>query len=251
MEITFNGKTGIVTGAASGIGKAIAADYASAGGTVIVADLKQDAADKAAAEIVAAGGKAFGFAGNVANADDAQRAVEFAVAQTGALHHFVNNAGIGGASAPVGAYPVDSWRSVIDVNLIGVFLGMRFAIPAIKAAGGGAIVNIASVMGAVGIANSSAYVAAKHGVVGLTKSAALEHAVDNIRVNSVGPGFIQTPLLDANSDDATRTFLGSQHALNRLGQPEEVAALTLFLLSDHASFITGSYHLVDGGYTAK
>jgi len=251
MKIGFEGKTAIVTGAASGIGKAIAEEFAKAGGTVIVGDLKQDAADATAAEIVAAGGKAFGFAGNVASETDAEAMVKFAEKKTGSLSYLVNNAGIGGASAKLGDYPIDSFKSVIDVNLTGVFLGMRFAIPAMKRAGGGSIVNIASMLGYVGIANSSAYVAAKHGVVGLTKSAALEHAEDKIRVNSIGPGFIRTPLLDANLDDETKMFLANKHAIKRLGEPEEVANLTLFLLSDQASFVTGSYHLVDGGYTAQ
>ena len=251
MKIEFTGKTGIVTGAASGIGKAIAEGYAAAGGTVILSDLKQEAAQKVADAITAAGGRAFACAADVASEQDVEALVRFAEDQAGSLSHMVNNAGIGGAQAPTGDYPVEAWKKVIDVNLIGVFLGMRFAIPAMKRAGGGAIVNVSSILGSVGFAQSSAYVAAKHGVNGLTKAAALEHAGDGIRVNAVGPGFISTPMLDENLDKQTLDYLATQHALGRLGTAEEVASLVLYLLSDMASFITGSYHLVDGGYTAR
>lgn len=251
MDLRFNGKTVIVTGGGSGIGAATAEELASSGATVIVADLNLEHAEQVAKGVTDKGGNAHAFAVDVAKADQVKAMVDFAVAKTGALYGIVNNAGIGGPIAPTGSYDIDSWQKVIDINLSGVFYGMRFAIPEIEKAGGGAVVNVASILGSVGFANSTAYVSAKHAVLGATKNAALEHAAGGVRVNSVGPGFIHTPLVANALDDATLKFLEGKHALNRLGRSEEVAALIVFLLSDRASFITGSYHLVDGGYTAQ
>lgn len=163
----------------------------------------------------------------------------------------MNNAGIGGPSAPTAEYPLDGWHRVIDTNLNSVFYGMRYEIPAIIASGGGAIVNMASILGTVAFANAPAYVAAKHGVVGLTKTAAVEYAKLGIRINSIGPGFIDTPLIAKNLDESALSYVRGLHPMGRLGTSEEVAALTAFLLSDEAYFITGSYHLVDGGYVAQ
>lgn len=251
MDLRFDGKTIIVTGGGSGIGAATAEELGASGATVIVADINLAHADGIARAITTNGGKAHAYAADVAKADQVQAMVTFAVEMTGALHGIVNNAGIGGPAAPTGSYDIDSWQKVIDINLSGVFYGMRFAIPEIEKAGGGAIVNVASILGSVGFANSTAYVSAKHGVLGATKNAALEHAATGVRVNAVGPGFINTPLVADALDAATLKFLEGKHAMNRLGRSEEVAALIVFLLSDRASFITGSYHLVDGGYTAQ
>ena len=250
MQITFNDKTALVTGAGSGIGAAIAMALAKSGARVAVQDIALDKAQAVAATIIATGGAALALAGDVSDAAVVEGLVAQTVAWGGGLNLLVNNAGIGGPSAPTGEYPLDGWDKVIGVNLNGVFYGLRFGIPALLASGGGAIVNIASILGSVGFANAPAYVAAKHAVVGLTKNAAMEYATQGIRVNAIGPAFIDTPLL-AGFDEAARNWLISLHPAGRMGTSEEVAALTLFLLSDQASFITGSYHLVDGGYTAK
>ena len=250
MQISFNGHTGLVTGAGSGIGEAIALELAASGAKVMVQDIDLAKAEAVAAAITAAGGVAKATGGDVSDPSQVQAMVAAAVAFGGKLTLLVNNAGIGGPSAPIGEYPLDGWRKVMGINLDAVFYGMHFAIPEMLKAGGGAIVNMASILGKVGFAGSAAYVAAKHAVVGLTHNAALEYSAKGIRVNAVGPAFIDTPLLAALPPGA-KDGLVALHPVGRLGRAEEVAALTLFLLSDQASFISGSYHLVDGGYTSQ
>jgi NAD(P)-dependent dehydrogenase (short-subunit alcohol dehydrogenase family) len=243
-------RSAIVTGAGSGIGRAVAHLLGANGAAVLVTDLKDDVAGAVVEEIRAAGGTAEAFVGDAADPEMADAAVAAAEAMA-PLRIAVNNAGIGGPALPVGDYPTDAWRSVVDVNLSGVFYGMRAQIPAIAAHGGGAVVNMASVLGSVGIAGSSAYVTTKHGLIGLTKNAALEYGATGVRVTAVGPGFIRTPLLEAKLDLDTQAALAEKHATGRLGSSEEVAHLVAFLASDAATFITGSYHLVDGGYAAS
>lgn len=247
----FDNKVAVVTGGASGIGAAVVKELAAGGARVVVADRDPSASDRIVAEVRAAGGTASPFTIDVSSAEQNAAMVAFAETTYGGLHLAVNNAGIGGPSAPTGEYPIDGWKSVIDINLNGVFFGMRYEIPAILKAGGGAIVNMASILGSVGFANAAAYTAAKHGVLGLTKTAAMEYATKGLRINAVGPGFIDTPLLSANLDTATLGAIAGMHPIQRLGTAEEVSALTCFLLSGRASFITGSYHLVDGGYVAQ
>ena len=250
-EQDFAGRTAIVTGAASGIGAAIAAELAARGAVVIASDLDGAGLDAVVDAIRGAGGTAHARIADVAEPAAHEALVKFACDKGGALHLAVNNAGIGGPQLPCGEYPLEGWRQVMSVNLDGVFYGMRHQIPAMKAAGGGSIVNVSSILGSVGFQGASAYVAAKHGVNGLTKAAAMEHAPDGIRINAVGPAFIDTPLLSKNLSQEVMDGLAALHPVGRLGTSEEVSGLVCFLLSARAGFITGSYHLVDGGYTAQ
>ena len=250
MTHEFDDKTALITGAGSGIGAEVARRLGAGGARVVVADLDKDAAEKIASEIEQKGGAAIAVQQDVADPEAVRRSVDTAIERFGGLDLAVNNAGISGAIAPTAEYSLVDWDKVIAVNLSGVFYGLKYQIPALLRSGGGSIVNIASILGSVGSANSPAYVAAKHGVVGLTKTAALEHAAQGIRVNAIGPGYIDTPLLNA-LDREVYDGLVNLHPIGRLGKPEDVAELALFLLSDRASFVTGSYHLVDGGYTAQ
>lgn len=248
----LNDKVAIITGAGSGIGRAIAILYAREGASVIVSDISekggQETIDLIKNENPA--GKAGFFKADTSSAADNENLVKEAVSKFGGLHITVNNAGIAGPISPTGEYPIDGWEKVIAINLSGVFYGMRYQIPAMLKSGGGSIVNMASILGMTGTRNSPAYVAAKHGVVGLTKTAALEYANQNIRINSIGPGYIKTPLLSI-LDDATMKGLVGLHPIGRLGESEEVAELALWLNSDKSSFVTGSYYNVDGGYLAQ
>ena len=246
----FAQKVALVTGGGSGIGAAIARELAAEGASVVVTDIDQDAAERVVQQITDAGGTAAGFVQNTAKWQDSQAAVAFAQDTFGGLHLAVNNAGIGAPPQNIGDYDVEAWDRVRAVDLDGVFYGLKFELPAIVASGGGAIVNMASVLGSVGIAENAAYVASKHALVGLTKVAALEYTAKGVRTNAVGPGFIDTPLVRSSLSPEALTHLENEHATGRLGTDSEVAALTLFLLSDAASFISGSYHLVDGGYSA-
>jgi NAD(P)-dependent dehydrogenase (short-subunit alcohol dehydrogenase family) len=250
MTHEFEGKTALVTGAGSGIGAEIARRLGAQGARVVVGDIDEAAATAVALEIGKAGGTAAPVRQDVGDADSVRRSVEFAVERFGGLNLAVNNAGIAGGQAPVADYSLDDWGKVIAINLSGVFYGLKYQLPALQRAGGGAIVNVASILGSVAAPNAAGYVAAKHGVVGLTKAAALEYARHGIRVNAIGPGYIDTPLLNA-LDKEVYDGLGGLHPIGRLGRADEVAELALFLLSEPASFVTGSYHLVDGGYTAQ
>jgi NAD(P)-dependent dehydrogenase (short-subunit alcohol dehydrogenase family) len=250
MNILQN-KVAIVTGGGSGIGKAIALLYASEGAKVTVSDVDEAGGKATVAEIKANNGDAIFIKADTSKPAESESVVAETVKQFGGLHIAVNNAGIGGPLAPVGEYPIDGWDKVISINLSGVFYGLRYQIPAMLTSGGGSIVNIASILGKVGTKFSPAYVAAKHGVVGLTEAAALGYADQKIRINSIGPGYIVTPLLTKTLDAATMQSLAGLHPMGRLGTAEEVAELALWLNSDRASFVTGSYYNIDGGYLAQ
>jgi NAD(P)-dependent dehydrogenase (short-subunit alcohol dehydrogenase family) len=243
-------KVAIVTGGGSGIGAACSVMLGDRGVRVVVADKNSDAAERVVAAIRADGGEAIAVTVDVSDPASCETMVAQSVHAFGGLQIAVNNAGIGGPPAPTGEYPLDGWRSVMSVNLDGVFSCMRYEIPAMLASGRGSIVNMSSILGSVGFPTASAYVAAKHGVVGLTRTAAIEYAAQGIRVNAVGPGFIDTPLLRDASEEVL-AGIAEAHPNQRLGKPAEVAELVCFLASDAASLVTGSYYTIDGGYTAR
>ncbi|MHB1017804.1 MAG: SDR family NAD(P)-dependent oxidoreductase [Coriobacteriia bacterium] len=250
----FEGKVALITGGGSGIGREASLGFARGGAKVVVADVDEVGGNETVEMVAAAGSEATFIRTDVSKPEEVEAAVAAAVDRFGGLHIVVNNAGIGGEANLTGDYSLEGWHKVIDINLNGVFYGMRYGIPAILASGGGSIVNVSSILGLVGWATAPAYVTAKHGVSGLTKAAATEYAQQGIRVNSVHPGFIETPLLTkAGITPGTDgyAFIAGKHAMNRLGTADEVARLIVWLASEEASFVTGSNVAVDGGYTCQ
>lgn len=240
-------KVALVTGGASGIGKAIVERFVKEGAKVVFTDLNESLGKEVENQV---GSNSYFIKADASSPEDNERIVKETITKFEALHIAVNNAGIGGEANIVSELSIEGWKKVIDINLNGVFYGMHYQIPEIEKVGG-SIINMASILGSVGFANSSAYSAAKHGVIGLTKSAAWEYGTRNVRINAIGPGFISTPLVDDNLTPEVLKFLETQHAMQRLGTAAEVASLTLWLASDEASFATGTYYPIDGGYLAK
>ena len=251
MQLEVEGKTALVTGAGSGIGRAIALAFAREGANLVLTDLRREGMDETLALAKAERGdiKSELVEADAGKPEDHAKAVKAALDAFGRLDVAVNNAGIGGRQANVEELTPEDWRKTIEVNLNGVFYAMNAQIPAMLKGEGGAIVNMASILGQVAMPTSSAYVASKHGVIGLTRAAALENATRGIRVNAVGPGFIETPIL--GEDKEKLDYFSNLHPIKRLGQPEEIANLVVFLSSARASLITGAYYNADGGFLAQ
>ena len=247
----LQGRTAIVTGGSSGIGRVTAQAFAREGVNVAVSDVDVEGGEETMRLIKADGGEATFIRADVSDPEECQSLVEQTVQTYGELHFACNNAGIGGAAALTADYPLDAWKQVIGINLNGVFYCMKYEIPEMLKTGRGVIVNMASILGQVGFPTAPAYVSAKHGVIGLTKNAALEYASENLRVVAVCPAFIRTPMIEEGLPPEALAQITQRHPIGRLGKPEEVAELVIWLCTEHASFVTGEAILVDGGYVAQ
>jgi NAD(P)-dependent dehydrogenase (short-subunit alcohol dehydrogenase family) len=253
MAELLKDKVALVTGAGSGIGRASALTFARAGARVVVADVVIAGGEETVRLIKAAGGEAIFVKADMAKAAEVEAMVNTAVAAFGRLDSAHNNAGIEGVTATTADYPEDDWERVININLKGVWLCMKYEIPQMLKQGGGAIVNTASGAGLVGVPRMPAYVASKHGVVGLTRTAALEYAKAGIRVNAVCPGVIQTPMVERVTSRRPGMIekMIAAEPIGRIGKPEEIAEAAVWLCSEAASFVTGHAMSVDGGALAQ
>ena len=254
MAGMLDGKSALITGGGGGIGRATALAFAREGARVAVADLMAEAARETVAQVNAAGGQAISLSGDVSRDADVRAMIDAVVGTYGRLDCAFNNAGIAGWQVDAILKKTAEWSEeafdrMIAVNLKGVWLCMRHELPQMQAQGGGAIVNTGSIAGLVGLPNSSAYVAAKHGVIGLTKTAALEYAEANIRVNAVCPGYIKTPMTEPSMRLRGEAIL-AQTPLKRMGSPEEIAEMVVWLCSERASYVSGAAYNVDGGWMA-
>lgn len=249
--LDFNGKVALVTGASTGVGEGVAEYLFQSGATVVITGRNEMALQATAKRIDVTGKSVIPIPMDVANARKFKQTIAQIEKQQGALHYLVNNAGITGPhGVDIEDYPLDAWHQVVDTDISGTFYGMKFAIPAILRAGGGAIVNLSACNGIVGIAGISPYTAAKHAILGLTRSVALEYAQKGIRVNAIGPGYVETPNI-LGLPPETQQWMASTHPMGRMAKRDEIAKVVGFLLSDNSSFITGAFIPIDGGYTAQ
>ena len=256
MPARLEGKTALVTGGGSGIGRAIALALTAGGAKVVVADISTEGAERTVRMVEEAGGEAIWVRCDVTDSTEVEAMVNRCVEFYGKLDCAVNNAGTEGVLAPVTDYPQEVWDRVISLNLTAVWLCMKHELAQMQRQGAGAVVNTASILGLVGFPTTPAYTASKHGVVGLTKVAALECAEQGIRVNAVCPGWIETPMVmergvQAGANPEVYQQLADAHPVKRLGKPVEIAEAVAWLCSDAASFVTGQAMVVDGGYVAQ
>ncbi|AXH60944.1 SDR family NAD(P)-dependent oxidoreductase [Providencia huaxiensis] len=247
----FNQRVALVTGASTGVGFTIAQKLYSLGAITVITGRNEVALQQAAKEIDPTGQRVYAIKMDVANAQDFKTTVEKIEQQYGVLHYLVNNAGITGPhGVNIEDYPLEAWHEVIETDITGTFHGMKYSIPAILRSGGGAIVNLSACNGVTGIAGIAPYTAAKHAVLGLTRSAALENAQKGIRINAVGPGYVETPNISVLPQE-TQQWMASTHPMGRMATRQEIANVVAFLLSEESSFITGAFIPIDGGYTAQ
>ncbi|MCD2529699.1 SDR family NAD(P)-dependent oxidoreductase [Providencia huaxiensis] len=247
----FNQLVALVTGASTGVGFTIAQKLYSLGAITVITGRNEVALQQAAKEIDPTGQRVYAIKMDVANAQDFKTTVEKIEQQYGVLHYLVNNAGITGPhGVNIEDYPLEAWHEVIETDITGTFHGMKYSIPAILRSGGGAIVNLSACNGVTGIAGIAPYTAAKHAVLGLTRSAALENAQKGIRINAVGPGYVETPNISVLPQE-TQQWMASTHPMGRMATRQEIANVVAFLLSEESSFITGAFIPIDGGYTAQ
>jgi NAD(P)-dependent dehydrogenase (short-subunit alcohol dehydrogenase family) len=253
MEYSFNGKTAVVTGATSGIGKSTAIAFAKAGAQVALFGRRQKEGEAAVEEITKAGGTAIFVQGDISKEEDVQRLVKTTVDTFGGLNFAFNNAGIEGDFVPTHEQTAENARKVMDINVLGVLYSMKHEIPAMLTTGGGAIVNTSSILGMRGIQGGSVYNASKFAVNGMTQVAALEYSGEGIRINSVCPAVIETDMADRflGENEEMIGFMRSQHPIGRFGKPSEISDAVLWLCSEQSSFVSGVNLPVDGGYTAK
>ncbi len=241
----------LITGGASGIGKATALLFARQGAKICISDVDDRGGEEALSELRKISPESIFVHADTSNHADSEKTIRKIRETFGRLDVAVNNAGVGGDQNPIAEYSIEKWEQVIGINLSGVFYGMKYQLPLMLENGGGAIVNIGSILSTVGTSGAAGYVAAKHGVLGLTRTCALEYASKGIKCNAIGPGYIKTPLIDENMTEEQQEELVKLHPEGRLGKPEEVAELALWLAGDQSRFANGAYYPIDGGYLAQ